>query len=107
ADRDYYEVLGVTRDADADQIKRAYRRLAKQHHPDQNKGNKAAETKFKELQGAYAVLSDKDKRARYDQFGKAGVDANFAGTQGGPWGRGGAGGQTVEFDIGDLGEIFD
>jgi DnaJ-class molecular chaperone len=106
ADRDYYDILGVNKNADPDQIKRAYRKLAKQHHPDQNKGNKAAETKFKEVQEAYAVLSDKEKRARYDQYGKAGVD--FSGAQGAPWGYpGGGGGQTVEYDVGDLGDIFD
>jgi len=71
ADRDYYEVLGVARDASADQIKKAYRNLARKHHPDANPGDKTAEGKFKEIQGAYDILSDKDKRAQYDQFGHA------------------------------------
>jgi molecular chaperone DnaJ len=81
AKRDYYEVLGVPRNADTDAIKKAYRKLALQHHPDKNPGDKAAEEKFKEASEAYEVLGDADKRARYDQFGHAGVDgnANFQG----------------------------
>lgn len=69
--RDYYEILGVPRDATADQIKKAYRNLARKHHPDVNPGDKTAEAKFKEGQSAYDVLSDPEKRARYDQFGHA------------------------------------
>lgn len=69
--RDYYEVLGVDRNADADTIKKAYRKLAKKYHPDMNPGDKEAEAKFKEASEAYAVLSDPDKRAKYDQFGHA------------------------------------
>ena len=67
--RDYYEVLGIARSVDQDELKKAYRKLALQYHPDRNPGNKAAEEKFKEAAEAYAVLSDPDKRARYDQFG--------------------------------------
>lgn len=71
--RDYYEVLGIARNASAEEIKRAYRRLAKEHHPDRNPNNPSAEGKFKEVQRAYEVLGDAEKRAKYDQFGPAGV----------------------------------
>ena len=93
--RDYYEVLGVSKGASADDIKKAYRKEAKKYHPDLHPGDKAAEAKFKEINEAYEVLSDSDKKARYDQFGHAGVDPNF--------GAGGGGG----FDgFGDFGDIF-
>lgn len=75
--RDYYEVLGVSKDADEAEIKKAYRKLAMQLHPDKNPGNKEAEEKFKEASEAYEVLSDKDKRQRYDQFGHAGMSSQF------------------------------
>ena len=86
AKRDYYEVLGVSKDADDAAIKKAYRALAKKYHPDMNPGDKEAEKKFKEASEAYAVLSDADKRRQYDQFGHAGVDPNFG--AGGPGGDG-------------------
>jgi len=97
--RDYYEVLGVDKNAGTDDIKRAYRKLAGKYHPDRNPGDKSAEEKFKEIGEAYEVLSDSDKRARYDQFGFQGVDPNFGGGQGFD-GFGGFGG------FGDFGDIF-
>ena len=75
--RDYYEVLGVDKSASEDEIKRAYKKMARKYHPDLNPDNKEAEEKFKEVNEAYEVLSDSDKKARYDQFGFAGVDPNY------------------------------
>jgi DnaJ-class molecular chaperone len=91
AERDYYEVLGVGRGASADEIKTAYRRLARKYHPDLNPGDAEAEAKFKELSEAYEVLADAEKRKVYDQFGREGLRAG-AGAGGGPGGFGGAGG---------------
>lgn len=97
--RDYYEVLGVSKNASEDEIKRAYKKLARKYHPDMNPGDKEAEEKFKEVNEANEVLSNPEKKAKYDQFGFAGVDPNYGAGQGG---YGSAGG----FDFGDLGDIF-
>lgn len=93
--RDYYEVLGVGRDADDAALKKAYRVLAKKYHPDINPGDKDAEAKFKEASEAYAVLSDPEKRRQYDQFGHAAFDGGGGATAGG-----------FNFDFGDMGDIF-
>ena len=96
--RDYYEVLGVGRNASEVEIKKAYRKLAKKYHPDVNPGDKSAEVKFKEVNEAYEILSDANKRSRYNQFGFAGVDPN---------GFGGAGAGFGDFDFGGIGDIFE
>lgn len=112
--RDYYEVLGVSKNASDDEIKKAYRKLAVKYHPDKNPGDKEAEAKFKEINEAHDVLSDKQKRARYDQFGHAGV----GGAGGNPFSGGGASGgnpfggfdfngQTFNFDFGGGGGLDD
>ena len=115
AKRDYYEVLGVSKNASDDEIKKAYRKLAVKYHPDKNPGDKEAEAKFKEINEAHDVLSDKQKRARYDQFGHAGVvgasgGGGYGGFSGNPFG--GFGGQSFNFDFGGgglddiLGSLF-
>lgn len=96
--RDYYEVLGIDKNADDATIKKAYRNLAKKYHPDMNPGDKAAEEKFKEVNEAYGVLSDAEKKAKYDQFGHAAFDPSMGG--GGGQGFGGFS------DFGDIGDIF-
>lgn len=100
AKRDYYEVLGVSKNASDDEIKKAYRKLAIKYHPDKNPGDKEAEAKFKEVSEAHEVLSDKQKRARYDQFGHAGVNGGAAG--GNPFQNGNFNfnGQQFNFDFG-------
>lgn len=101
--RDLYEVLGLQKGASDDEIKKAYRKLAKKYHPDLNPGDKEAEQKMKEVNGAYEVLSDADKKARYDQYGFAGIDPNYGGGAGGAGGFGG----FSDFDLGDIfGSMF-
>jgi molecular chaperone DnaJ len=96
--RDYYEVLGIDRNTGEAEIKKAYRKLAKQYHPDVNPGDKSAEAKFKEASEAYEVLSDAQKKARYDQYGHAGNEAGFGGFGGGDY---------SDFGFGDIGDIFE
>ena len=103
AKKDYYEVLGVDKNANADEIKKAYRKAAIKFHPDKNPGDKEAEEKFKEAAEAYDVLSNPDKRARYDQFGHAGVDPNFGA---GGFGGGFGGGFSMEDIFSQFGDIF-
>lgn len=95
--KDYYETLGIKKGADETEIKKAYRKMAKKYHPDMNPGNKDAEQKFKEVNEAYSILSDPEKKSMYDQYGHAGVDPNMGG------GAGGFGG----FDFGDMGGFGD
>ena len=101
--RDYYEVLGVSKDAGEDEIKKAYRQLAKKYHPDMNPGDAEAEVKFKEVNEAYAVLSDSEKRSKYDRFGHAAFDPSSGG---GGSGFGGFGGFGADFDFGDIFSSF-
>ncbi|MDE2038376.1 MAG: DnaJ domain-containing protein [Patescibacteria group bacterium] len=120
--KDYYKILGVEKGASPDDVKKAFRKLAHQYHPDKNKGDKEAEQKFKEASEAYAVLSDDSKRAQYDRFGSAGPGgagfnagqgAGFGGfdfsqfAQGGGFQGFGQNGQSFEFDLGDIfGDLF-
>lgn len=96
--RDYYEVLGISKGASDDEIKKAYRKMAKKYHPDANPNNKEAEQKFKEVNEAYGVLSDAQKKAQYDQFGHAAFDQTAGGGGGGFYGGG--------FDMGDIFDMF-
>src|SRR5947208_10381466 len=120
AKRDYYDVLGVARGASDADIKKSYRRLARKLHPDVNPGDKAAQKRFQEVQEAYEVLRDAEKRRAYDRFGHAGPTAGagfdprtapgggFGGFGGAPGGQGFGGGpfEGVHFETGDLGDIF-
>ena len=99
AKRDYYEILGVTKTASADEIKKAYRKIALKYHPDRNPGDKDAEEHFKEAAEAYDVLSNPDKRAQYDRFGHAGMSGAGAGGFGG-------GGMRMEDIFQNFGDIF-
>src|SRR6056300_805418 len=96
AKRDYYEVLGVSKSASKDEIKKAYRKLAIKYHPDKNPDDKQAEENFKEAAEAYEVLSDENKRARYDQFGHQGMGGGF----------GGGGGMNMDDIFSQFGDIF-
>jgi molecular chaperone DnaJ len=98
AKRDYYEILGVNKSASADEIKKSYRKVAMQFHPDRNPGDKAAEEKFKEAAEAYEILSDQDKRAQYDRFGHAGVSGNGRGAH--------PGGMNMDDIFSQFGDIF-
>ena len=104
--RDYYEVLGVKKDASADEIKKAYRKLALKYHPDKNPGDKEAEEKFKEAAEAYDVLSDAEKRSKYDRFGHAGGPQMGAGGFGGGGFGGFGGGMSMEDIFAHFGDIF-
>ncbi len=112
ADKDYYQTLGVTKSSSDAEIKKAYRKLALEHHPDRNKGDKVSEEKFKEVTKAYEVLSDPQKKQAYDQFGHAAFEQPFGGAQG-PFGAGGPfGGQqggpfTYTYSTGGDGQGFD
>ncbi len=109
--KDYYKILGVERSASADDIRKAYRKLAMQHHPDRNPGDKQSEDRFKEINEAYQVLSDKEKRARYDQLGssysnwqqRGGSPGDFDWSQ---WFSGQPGGGNVRVEYGDLNDLF-
>ena len=101
--RDYYEVLGLKKGASEDEIKKAFRKMAMKYHPDKNPGDKKAEEEFKEINEAYSVLSDPDKKSKYDRFGHAGVDPN-AGFGGGAGGFSGFGGFDDIFDM--FGDMF-
>ncbi len=95
--RDYYEILGVSKGADEGEIKKAYRKMALKYHPDKNPGDKEAEEKFKEAAEAYEVLSDSNKRARYDQFGHAGMNGG---------GGFGGGGMNMDDIFSQFGDVF-
>lgn len=107
AAKSYYDTLGISRTASDDEIKKAYRKLAKKYHPDSNKGDKSSEAKFKEVQEAYDVLSDKEKRSQYDTFGRVG-GPHPSGTPGaGTYTYSTSGGPGVEFDFADFSDLFE
>src|SRR3989442_15967275 len=112
--KDFYQVLGVKRNASEKDIRAAFRKLARQHHPDVNPGNAEAEARFKEINAAYEVLSDPESRRKYDKYGENWQHADqieemrrqqAAGTGGFGSFSGGSGGQTIEFDLSDLGDL--
>ena len=104
AKNDYYQTLGVGREATAAEIKKAYKKLAMKHHPDRNQGDKSSEKKFKELSEAYEVLSDDNKRQTYNQFGHEGMDSRFGGGGGAGGFSGGGGFNDIFGDV--FGDIF-
>jgi curved DNA-binding protein len=104
--RDYYEVLGIAREASEGDVKKAYRKLARQYHPDRNPGDKTAESRFKEVQEAYDVLSDKTKRSQYDRFGFAGPQPGNGGAGGGPFQWHSSGSNQGSFNAEDLSDIL-
>src|SRR5512139_4013411 len=110
ADRDYYKILGVERGASTDDVRKAYRKLARKYHPDLNPGNKAAESKFKDLSVAYDVLSDEKKRKLYDEFGEAGLAAGFDAEKARSYEQwrqqSSRSGRPPVFDTDDLGDLF-
>src|SRR6185503_7764968 len=107
--KDYYATLGISRTASPDEIQKAYRKLARKYHPDMNPNDATAKKKFQEVQSAFEVLSDADKRRKYDQFGDNFESIGGGGPGGGPRWRysgGGGGPQSYQFDMNDLGELF-
>jgi len=110
AERDYYQILGIKRDASSQDIRKAYRKLARKYHPDINPGNKEAENKFKEISVAYDVLSDSKKRKLYDEFGEAGLASGFDAEKARSYKqwqeRASNAGGAYEFNVGDLGDLF-
>jgi molecular chaperone DnaJ len=113
AERDFYKVLGVARSASQDDIRKAYRKLARRYHPDVNQGNKEAESRFKDISAAYDVLGDADKRKLYDEFGEASLAPGFDAAKARAYqqwqhsgGFGPARGAEQEFDLGDFGDMF-
>jgi DnaJ-class molecular chaperone len=106
ASRDYYDILGVSRSASTEEIKRAYHKLARKFHPDLHPGDKDAEKKFKEVQEAYEILSDPQKREQYDRFGSAAFEHGGAGPRGRTYRWSTQGGPNIEFDFSDLGDLF-